>query len=94
MILIGEIRTREAMEHAITFAETGHLVLTTLHANNANQALDRILHFFPEEQHDQILMDLSLNLARHRRAATDQAPDGNGRRAIMEVMLNTPLVSI
>jgi twitching motility protein PilU len=62
VILIGEIRTREAMEHAITFAETGHLVLTTLHANNANQALDRILHFFPEEQHDQVLMDLSLNL--------------------------------
>jgi len=93
VILIGEIRTREAMEHAITFAETGHLVLTTLHANNANQALDRILHFFPEEQHDQILMDLSLNLRGIVAQQLIRRPDGNGRRAIMEVMLNTPLVS-
>ncbi|HPQ25376.1 MAG: PilT/PilU family type 4a pilus ATPase [Chromatiaceae bacterium] len=93
VILIGEVRTRQAMEHAITFAETGHLVLTTLHANNANQALDRILHFFPEEQHDQILMDLSLNLRGIVAQQLIRRPDGNGRRAIMEVMLNTPLVS-
>jgi twitching motility protein PilU len=93
VILIGEIRTREAMEHAITFAETGHLVLTTLHANNANQALDRILHFFPEEQHDQILMDLSLNLKGVVAQQLIRRPDGNGRRAVMEILLNTPLVS-
>ena len=62
VILIGEIRTRETMEHALTFAETGHLCLATLHANNANQALDRIIHFFPHERHEQIWMDLSLNL--------------------------------
>src|SRR5690606_37429644 len=62
VILIGEIRTRETMEHAITFAETGHLVLATLHANNANQALDRILHFFPGDRHSQLWMDLSMNL--------------------------------
>ena len=93
VILIGEIRTREAMEHAITFAETGHLVLTTLHANNANQALERILHFFPEEQHDQILMDLSLNLRGIIAQQLVRRPDGNGRRAVMEIMLNTPLAS-
>ena len=93
VILIGEIRTREAMEHAITFAETGHLVLTTLHANNANQALDRILHFFPEEQHDQILMDLSLNLKGIVAQQLIRRPDGSGRRAVMEILLNTPLVS-
>ena len=62
VILIGEVRTRETMEHAITFSETGHLVLATLHANNANQAMDRVLHFFPEEQREQILLDLSFNL--------------------------------
>jgi twitching motility protein PilU len=93
VILIGEIRTREAMEHAITFAETGHLVLTTLHANNANQALDRMLHFFPEEQHGQILMDLSLNLRGIVAQQLVRRPDGNGRRAIMEILLNTPLVA-
>jgi twitching motility protein PilU len=93
VILIGEIRTREAMNHAVAFAETGHLVLTTLHANNANQALDRILHFFPEEQHDQVLMDLSLNLRGIIAQQLVRRPDGNGRRAIMEVLLNTPLVS-
>jgi len=93
VILIGEIRTREAMEHAITFAETGHLVLTTLHANNANQALERILHFFPEEQHDQIQMDLSLNLKGIVAQQLVRRPDGKGRRAIMEILLNTPLVS-
>jgi twitching motility protein PilU len=93
VILIGEIRTREAMEHAITFAETGHLVLTTLHANNANQALDRMLHFFPEEQHAQVLMDLSLNLRGIVAQQLVRRPDGSGRRAIMEILLNTPLVS-
>ncbi|MCB1773473.1 MAG: PilT/PilU family type 4a pilus ATPase [Gammaproteobacteria bacterium] len=93
VILIGEIRTREAMEYAVAFAETGHLVLTTLHANNANQALDRMLHFFPEEQHDQVLMDLSLNLRGIVAQQLVPRPDGSGRRAIMEVLLNTPLVS-
>ena len=93
VILIGEIRTREAMEHAITFAETGHLVLTTLHANNANQALDRIIHFFPEESHGQVLLDLSLNLKGIIAQQLIRRPDGNGRRAIVEVLLNTPLAS-
>ena len=93
VILIGEIRTRESMEHAITFAETGHLVLTTLHANNANQALDRMLHFFPEEQHDQILMDLSMNLRGIVAQQLVRRPDGSGRLAIVELLLNTPLVS-
>ncbi len=93
VILIGEIRTREAMEHAITFAETGHLVLTTLHANNANQALDRVLHFFPEEQRDQVLMDLSLNLRGIVAQQLVKTPDDKGRRAITEILLNTPLVS-
>ncbi len=93
VILIGEIRTREAMEHAITFAETGHLVLTTLHANNANQALERIIHFFPDDQHQQVLMDLSLNLRGIVAQQLVPCPDGNGRRAIVEVLLNTPLAS-
>ena len=93
VILIGEIRTREAMEHAISFAETGHLVLTTLHANNANQALDRMLHFFPEDQHDRILMDLSLNLRGIVAQQLVPRPQGNGRKAIMEILLNTPLVA-
>jgi twitching motility protein PilU len=93
VILIGEIRTREAMEHAITFAETGHLVLTTLHANNANQALDRIIHFFPEESQGQVLLDLSLNLKGIIAQQLIRRPDGNGRRAIVEVLLNTPLAS-
>jgi len=92
VILIGEIRTRETMEHAITFAETGHLVLATLHANNANQALDRILHFFPAERHGQLWMDLSL----HMRALIAQQliplADGSGRRAAIEILINTPLV--
>mgnify|MGYP001824114578 FL=1 len=92
VILIGEIRTREAMEHAISFAETGHLVLTTLHANNANQALDRMLHFFPEDQHDRILLDLSLNLRGIVAQQLVPRPQGNGRKAVMEILLNTPLV--
>ncbi|MCU7891797.1 MAG: PilT/PilU family type 4a pilus ATPase [Candidatus Thiodiazotropha sp. (ex Ustalcina ferruginea)] len=93
VILIGEIRTRQTMEHAITFAETGHLCLSTLHANNANQALDRIIHFFPEDSRDQIFMDLSLNLKAVVAQQLIPKVDGNGRRAAIEVMLNTPLAA-
>lgn len=93
VILIGEIRTRETMEHAITFAETGHLVLTTLHANNANQALDRILHFFPADRHSQLWMDLSLNLRAMLAQQLVPTLDGKSRRAAVEIMINTPLVS-
>jgi twitching motility protein PilU len=93
VIMIGEVRTRETMEYAVTFAETGHLCLCTLHANNANQALDRIIHFFPSDRHSQVWMDLSLNL----RAIVGQqlvpTVDGQGRRAVIEVLLNTPLVA-
>jgi twitching motility protein PilU len=93
VILIGEIRDRETMDHAIAFAETGHLALATLHANNANQALDRIINFFPEERKHQLLMDLSLNV----RALVSQRlipkKDGKGRAAAVEIMLNSPLVS-
>ncbi len=93
VILIGEIRTREVMEHALTFAETGHLVLSTLHANNANQALERILHFFPKERMSQVLMDLSLNLKGIIAQQLVPRADGKGRRAAVEVLLNTPLAS-
>ena len=93
VILIGEVRTRETMEHAIAFAETGHLCLCTLHANNANQALDRIIHFFPADRHNQLWMDLSLNLRGIIAQQLIPTPDGNGRRACLEVMLNTPLAS-
>jgi twitching motility protein PilU len=93
VILIGEIRTRETMEHAITFAETGHLVLATLHANNANQALDRILHFFPAERHSQLWMDLSLNMRALIAQQLIPLADGSGRRAAIEILINTPLVS-
>lgn len=93
VILIGEIRTRETMEHAITFAETGHLVLTTLHANNANQALDRIQHFFPAERHAQLWMDLSLNLRAMVAQQLIPTADGKGRRAAIEILINTPLAS-
>ncbi|MBW9256604.1 MAG: PilT/PilU family type 4a pilus ATPase [Candidatus Thiodiazotropha sp. (ex. Lucinisca nassula)] len=93
VILIGEIRTRETMEHAITFAETGHLCLSTLHANNANQALDRIIHFYPEDHREQIFMDLSLNLKSIVAQQLIPKVDGNGRRAAIEVLLNTPLAS-
>jgi len=93
VILIGEIRDRETMDHAIAFAETGHLALATLHANSANQALDRIINFFPEERRHQLLMDLSLNM----RAIVSQRlipkRDGKGRVAAVEIMLNSPLVS-
>lgn len=93
VILIGEVRSRETMDHAIAFAETGHLCLCTLHANNANQALDRIIHFFPADRHTQLWMDLSLNLKAIVAQQLIPTPDGNGRRACLEVMLNTPLAS-
>jgi twitching motility protein PilU len=91
VILIGEIRTRETMQNAITFAETGHLCLSTLHANNANQAIDRILHFFPDELHDQLLMDLSLNLKGIVAQQLIKRSDGRGRYPVVEIFLNTPL---
>jgi twitching motility protein PilU len=91
VILIGEIRTRETMEHALTFAETGHLCLATLHANNANQALDRIINFFPQERHEQVWLDLSLNL--HAIVAQQLLPTlEGGRCAAIEIMLKSPLV--
>ena len=93
VILIGEVRSRETMDHAIAFAETGHLCLCTLHANNANQALDRIIHFFPADRHSQLWMDLSLNLKAIIAQQLVPTPDGNGRRAAIEVLLNTPLAS-
>lgn len=93
VILIGEIRTRETMEHAITFSETGHLCLATLHANNANQALDRIINFFPEDRRNQLLMDLSLNLKGIIAQQLIPTPDGKGRCAAIEVLINTPLAA-
>ena len=92
VILIGEVRTREAMEHAITFAETGHLCLTTLHANNANQAMDRILHFFPEDRHQQVLLDLSFNLKAVVAQQLIPSLDGSRRHVVLEILLNSPLV--
>jgi len=92
VIMIGEVRTREAMEHAITFAETGHLCLTTLHANNANQAMDRILHFFPEERHGQVLLDLSFNLKAVVAQQLVPSIDGSRRQVALEVLLSSPLV--
>jgi len=93
VILIGEIRHRETMEHAIAFAETGHLVLSTLHANNANQAIDRIINFFPEDRRDQLFMDLSLNLRAIVAQQLVRKKDNSGRRVCVEVLLNTPLVA-
>ena len=93
VIMIGEIRTRETMDYAIAFAETGHLCLATLHANNANQALDRIINFFPADRHHQVFMDLSLNLRGMVAQQLIPTPDGKGRRAAIEVLINTPLVS-
>ena len=93
VILIGEIRDRETMDHAIAFAETGHLCLATLHANNANQALDRIVNFFPEERRQQVLMDLSLNLRAMISQRLIPAKAGKGRCAAVEIMLNSPLIS-
>ena len=93
VILIGEIRDRETMDHAIAFAETGHLCLATLHANNANQALDRIVNFFPEERRQQVLMDLSLNLRAMISQRLIPAKSDKGRCAAVEIMLNSPLIS-
>ncbi|MES9871851.1 MAG: PilT/PilU family type 4a pilus ATPase [Candidatus Sedimenticola sp. PURPLELP] len=93
VILIGEIRTRETMDHAVAFAETGHLCLSTLHANNANQALDRIINFFPEDRRDQVFMDLSLNLRAIVAQQLVRSPDGKSRRPVVEVLINTPLAA-
>jgi twitching motility protein PilU len=93
VILMGEIRDRETMEHAVAFAETGHLCLATLHANSANQALDRIINFFPEERRAQLLMDLSLNLRGLISQRLVPRQEGKGRAAAVEILLNTPLIS-
>jgi twitching motility protein PilU len=93
VILIGEIRDAETMEHAIAFAETGHLCLGTLHANNANQTLDRIINFFPEERRNQLLMDLSANLRAIVSQRLVRTQDGEGRKAAIEILLNTPTIS-
>ena len=92
VILIGEIRTRETMDYAIQYAETGHLVFATLHANNANQALERIIHFFEAKHHEQILMDLSLNLRAIVAQQLIATPDGKGRRPAIEILLNSQLI--
>ena len=92
VILIGEIRDRETMEYGIQFAETGHLVLATLHANSSNQALDRIINFFPEERREQLLMDLSLNIRALISQRLIPRESGSGRIAAMEIMLNSPLI--
>ncbi|CAH1905244.1 Type IV pilus ATPase PilU [Candidatus Nitrotoga sp. HW29] len=93
VIFIGEIRDHETMEYAVTFAETGHLCMATLHANSANQALDRIINFFPEERREQLLMDLSLNIKALISQRLIPRVDGVGRSVAMEIMLNSPLVS-
>jgi len=92
VILLGEIRDRETMEFGVAFAETGHLAMATLHANSANQALDRIINFFPEERRQQLLMDLSLNLKAVISQRLMKSRDGEGRVAAIEIMLNTPLI--
>jgi twitching motility protein PilU len=93
VIMIGEIRSRETMDYAVTFAETGHLCLATLHANNANQALDRIINFFPADRQTQVWMDLSLNLRGMVAQQLIPTIDGKGRKAAIEILINTPLVS-
>ncbi|MBI4808562.1 MAG: PilT/PilU family type 4a pilus ATPase [Nitrosomonadales bacterium] len=93
VILIGEIRDRETMEYAVAFAETGHLCMATLHANSANQALDRIINFFPEERREQLLMDLSLNIKSLISQRLIPKRDGKGRAAAFEILLNSPLIS-
>ncbi len=92
VILIGEIRDRETMEYGIQFAETGHLVLATLHANSSNQALDRIINFFPEERREQLLMDMSLNIRALIAQRLIPREAGSGRIAAMEIMLSSPLI--
>ena len=93
MILIGEIRDRETMDYALAFAETGHLCMATLHANNSNQALDRIINFFPEERRTQLLNDLSLNLKGFISQRLVPKKQGKGRVAAVEILLNSPLIS-
>jgi twitching motility protein PilU len=93
VILIGEIRDAETMEHAIAFAETGHLCLGTLHANSANQTIERVINFFPEERRNQLLMDLSANLRAIVAQRLVRTQDGNGRKAAIEIMLNTPTIA-
>jgi len=93
VIMVGEVRTRETMDYALTFAETGHLCMATLHANNANQALDRIINFFPADRHRQVWMDLSLNLRGMIAQQLMPTIDGKGRRAAIEVLINTPLMA-
>ena len=93
VILLGEIRDRETMEFGIAFAETGHLAMATLHANSSNQALDRIINFFPEERKQQLLMDLSLNLKGIISQRLVKTVDGKGRAAAIEILLNSPLIS-
>jgi twitching motility protein PilU len=93
VIFIGEIRDRETMEYAVAFAETGHLCMATLHANSANQALDRIINFFPEDRREQLLMDLSLNIKAFISQRLIPRVDGTGRCVAMEIMLNSPLIS-
>ncbi len=93
VILIGEIRTRETMDHSIAFAETGHLCLATLHANNANQAMDRVINFFSEDRRNQLLLDLSLNLKAIVAQQLIPAPDGQSRVLCAEILINTPLAS-
>lgn len=93
VILIGEIRDTETMEHAIAFAETGHLCLGTLHSNSANQTIDRIINFFPEERRKQLLMDLSSNLRAIISQRLVRTEDGKGRRAAIEILINTPIIA-
>jgi len=93
VIMIGEIRSRETMDYALAFAETGHLCLATLHANNANQAMDRIIHFFPADRHSQVWMDLSMNLRAMIAQQLLPTMDGTGRQAAIEVLINSPLMS-
>ncbi len=93
VILIGEIRDAETMEHAIAFAETGHLCLGTLHANSANQTIERVINFFPEERRNQLLMDLSANLRAIVAQRLVRTEDGKGRRAAIEILLNTPAIA-
>ncbi|OUR73474.1 type IV pili twitching motility protein PilT [Methylophaga sp. 41_12_T18] len=93
VIMIGEIRARETMDYGVTFAETGHLCLSTLHANNANQAMDRIINFFPEERHKQLFLDLSLNLKAVVAQRLIPRKDGTGRCVAVEILINTPLIA-
>lgn len=92
VIMIGEIRSQKTMEYGIVFSETGHLCLSTLHANNANQAMDRIINFVPEERHKQLLLDLSLNMKAVVAQRLIPRKDGLGRCAAVEILINTPLV--